>query len=106
MRHHGRTVRGIVATQPLTAQRKVLVKNPAREPTISRDVEERIRIEEAHDTDAVPVFVGRAIRLELEIQGHDHACINCGRRLLEEVICPDCGNVPEWVRQPKGERDA
>jgi hypothetical protein len=106
MRHHGRTVRGIVATQPLTARRKVLVKRPAREPTISRDVEERIRIEYAHDTDAVPVFVGEAIRLELEIQGHDHACVVCGRRLLEEVICPDCGTVPEWVRQPKGERDA
>lgn len=103
MRNHGRTVRGIVATQPLTAPRKVLVKSPSREPTISRYVEERIRIESAHDPEAVAVFVGMAMREHLEIAGHDHACANCGRRLLEEAICPDCGTVPEWVRQAKGQ---
>ena len=102
MRHRNGTDIGAVATQPLTARRQMRVKPPAREPTISRYVEQRIRIEMARDEEAMLAPVGGAIRLELEIQAHDHACVNCGRRLLEEVVCPDCGNAPEWVRQPKG----
>ena len=99
MRKRNGTVYGIVPTQPLTERHQVRVRPPAREAKISRYVEQRIRIEYAHDPDAVPAFVGEAILLELEIQGHDHACVVCGRRLLEEAICPDCGTVPEWVRR-------
>lgn len=101
MRHHNRIAIGINATQPLTASRKVRVKSPSREPTISRYVADRIRIEHAHDQDAEPAFIGEAIRLEMETQGHDHVCIVCGQRLLDEMICPACGTVPESVRQAK-----
>lgn len=102
MNRHNGFIIGVNATQPLTKPRKVLVKSPEPEPQISAYVERRIRIERDHDPDAVPVFVGEAIRFELDVQGHDHVCVCCGTRLLEEVICPDCGTVPAWVRQSKG----
>jgi len=99
MRHRNRTVHGIVATQPLTESRgRHTTTRLKPEPTISRYVEERISIETARDEEAMLAPVGRAILLEMQIQGHDHACVVCGRRLLDEVICPDCGTVPAWVR--------
>lgn len=102
MNHHNHRVIGVNATQPLTASRgRHTTTRLKPEPRISRYVEQRIRIERERDSEAFDAAVGAAILLEMQVQAHDHACINCGHRLLEEVICPECGNVPEWVRKER-----
>lgn len=67
------------------------VRRPFPEDSVSRDVDEHIRLEMERDASAMPA--DRAVLLLVEMQRliHEDRCAVCGECLHQRKICPDCG---------------
>jgi hypothetical protein len=58
-----------------------------------RDIASRVRIETAHDEDALPsVPVSKAMLVEMQRLAHQDRCTCCGEYVAGLIQCPACGS--------------